>query len=251
LNDPVCGRESLPQRKGNIMKARLQKILSARGVASRRKAEEMIQAGLVTVNGTLARLGDTADPESDEILVGGKPLPKQESYIYILLHKPRGYVTTLSDEKGRPNAAQLVADCGTRVYPVGRLDMDSEGLLLFTNDGDFANRLMHPKQEIKKTYEVWVTGYHPGSEIQLGKSITLDGYTIRPPKVKLLRADGQKAKFLVTIHEGRNRQVRRMCEAAGMYCTRLRRIQEGRLSLGDLPLGKWRYLTPEEVAALK
>ena len=251
MNDPVCGRESLPQRKGNIMKARLQKILSARGIASRRKAEEMIQAGLVTVNGTLAQLGDAADPETDEILVNGKPLPKQESYIYILLNKPRGYVTTLSDEKGRPNAAQLVADCGTRVYPVGRLDMDSEGLLLFTNDGDFANRLMHPKQEVKKTYETWVTGYRPGSEIQLGKPITLDGYTIRPPKVKLLRSDGQKAKLLVTIHEGRNRQVRRMCEAAGMHCTRLRRIKEGSLSLGELPLGKWRYLTAEEVAALK
>ena len=234
-----------------MMKERLQKILSARGIASRRKAEEMIQAGLVTVNGTLAQLGDAADPETDEILVNGKPLPKQESYIYILLNKPRGYVTTLSDEKGRPNAAQLVADCGTRVYPVGRLDMDSEGLLLFTNDGDFANRLMHPKQEIKKTYETWVTGYRPGSEIQLGKPITLDGYTIRPPKVKLLRSDGQKAKLLVTIHEGRNRQVRRMCEAAGMHCTRLRRIKEGSLSLGDLPLGKWRYLTAEEVAALK
>lgn len=234
-----------------MMKERLQKILSARGIASRRKAEEMIQAGLVTVNGTLAQLGDAADPETDEILVNGKPLPKQESYIYILLNKPRGYVTTLSDEKGRPNAAQLVADCGTRVYPVGRLDMDSEGLLLFTNDGDFANRLMHPKQEIPKTYETWVTGYRPGSEIQLGKPITLDGYTIRPPKVKLLRAEGQKAKLLVTIHEGRNRQVRRMCEAAGMHCTRLRRIKEGSLSLGDLPLGKWRYLTAEEVAALK
>jgi len=233
------------------MKERLQKILSARGVASRRKAEEMIGNGLVTVNGAPAVLGDTADPDIDEILISGKPLPKQESYIYILLNKPRGYVTTLSDEKGRPNAAQLVADCGTRVYPVGRLDMDSEGLLLFTNDGAFANALMHPKQEVKKTYEVWATGYHPGSETLLSRPITLDGYTIRPPKVKLVRSDGQKAKFLVTIHEGRNRQVRRMCEAAGMYCTRLRRVREGSLSLGDLPLGKWRYLTEGEVRSLR
>ena len=232
------------------MKERLQKILSARGVASRRKAEEMIRNGLVTVNGTVAALGDSADPDTDEILISGKPLPQQEKYIYILLNKPRGYVTTLSDEKGRKNAAQLVADCGVRVYPVGRLDMDSEGLLLFTNDGEFANKLMHPKQEVKKTYEVWVTGYHPGAEIQLSRPITLDGYTIRPPKVKLIRADGRKAKFLVTIHEGRNRQVRRMCEASGMQCTRLRRIQEGSLSLGDLPLGKWRYLTEEEVKNL-
>ena len=233
------------------MKERLQKILSARGIASRRKAEEMITQGLVTVNGQTAALGDTADPDTDEILISGKPLPKQEGYIYILLNKPRGSVTTLSDEKGRPNAAQLVADCGTRVYPVGRLDMDSEGLLLFTNDGAFANSLMHPKQEVKKTYETWVTGYHPGAEIQLQRPITLDGYTIRPPRVKLLRADGQKAKFLITIHEGRNRQVRRMCEAAGMHCTRLRRIQEGTLKLGDLPTGKWRCLTDEEVRNLK
>ena len=233
------------------MPERLQKILSARGVASRRKAEEMIQQGLVTVNGAVARLGDTADADVDTILVAGKPLPKQENYVYILLNKPRGYVTTLSDEKGRPNAAQLVADCGVRVYPVGRLDMDSEGLLLFTNDGAFANALMHPKHEVKKTYLVWCTGYTPGAEVRLSRPITLDGYTIRPPKVELLKAEGQKARFLVTIHEGRNRQVRRMCEAAGMTCVRLRRIKEGMLALGELPVGKWRYLTEEEVRQLR
>ena len=233
------------------MKERLQKILSARGVASRRKAEEMIASGLVTVNGAVAGLGDSADPEEDAILVAGKPLPERREYVYILLNKPRGYVTTLSDEKGRPNAAQLVADCGTRVYPVGRLDMDSEGLLLFTNDGEFANALTHPKQEVKKTYDVWVTGYAPGGEARLSRPITLDGYTIRRPEVKLLKAEGDKARFRVTIHEGRNRQIRRMCEAALMHCTRLRRVREGSLSLGDLPLGKWRYLTAEEVRALK
>ena len=193
------------------MKERLQKILSGRGVASRRKAEEMISAGLVSVNGCVASLGDTADPEVDEILVEGKPLPQKREFVYILLNKPRGYVTTLSDEKGRPNAAQLVADCGVRVYPVGRLDMDSEGLLLFTNDGDFANALMHPKHEVKKTYDVWTTGYVPGAEVRLSRPIELDGYTIKKPEVKLLRAEGHKAKFRVTIHEGRNRQVRRMC----------------------------------------
>ena len=233
------------------MKERLQKILSGRGVASRRKAEEMIRDGLVTVNDIVAQLGDSADPEQDTILVEGKPLPAQEEFVYILLNKPRGYVTTLSDEKGRPNAAQLVSDCGVRVYPVGRLDMDSEGLLLFTNDGDFANALMHPKHEVKKTYMVWVTGYVPGAEGRLARPITLDGYTIRKPQVKLLRAEGRKARFLVTIHEGRNRQVRRMCEAAGMECTRLLRVQEGKLSLGDLPQGKWRYLSGDEVALLK
>lgn len=233
------------------MRERLQKIISAYGVASRRKAEEMILQGLVSVNGKPAALGDSADPQTDEILVEGKPLPKKEGYVYILLNKPPGYVTTLSDEKGRPNAAQLVADCGVRVYPVGRLDMDSEGLLLFTNDGAFANALMHPKHEVKKTYDTWVTGYVPGAEVRLRRPITLDGYTIRPPEVKLIRAEGTKAKFRITIHEGRNRQVRRMCEAAGMHCTRLRRIREGSLALGDLPVGKWRFLTEAELLSLK
>lgn len=233
------------------MRERLQKILSARGLASRRKAEQMIQNGTVTVNGVTAALGDSADPELDRICVNGQPLPTGQRFVYILLNKPRGYVTTLSDEKGRPNAAQLVADCGTRVYPVGRLDMDSEGLLLFTNDGAFANALTHPKQEVEKIYEVWAVGYAPGGEEKLSRPIVLDGYRIRPPKVVLLSANGEKAKFRVTIHEGRNRQIRRMCEAAGMRCTRLRRIQEGSLRLGNLPCGAWRYLTPEEVAELK
>ena len=233
------------------MNERLQKILSARGVASRRKAEEMIESGLVTVNGEVAVLGDTADADVDEILVSGNPLPDRTDYVYILLNKPRGYVTTLSDEKGRKNAAQLVADCGIRVYPVGRLDMDSEGLLLFTNDGDFANAMMHPKHEVEKTYAVWVNGYTPGAEKKLRQPITLDGYTIRPPKVSLKKAEGEKAYLLVTIHEGRNRQVRRMCDAAGMRVTRLRRIQEGSLCLGDLPPGKWRYLTAGEVASVR
>lgn len=233
------------------MRERLQKILSARGVASRRKAEQMIQNGAVSVNGVTAALGDSADPELDRICVNGQPLPTGQRFVYILLNKPRGYVTTLSDEKGRPNAAQLVADCGIRVYPVGRLDMDSEGLLLFTNDGAFANALTHPKQEVEKIYEVWTVGYAPGGEEKLSRPIVLDGYRIRPPKVVLLSADGEKAKFRVTIHEGRNRQIRRMCEAAGMRCTRLRRIQEGSLRLGDLPCGAWRYLMPEEIAELK
>ena len=233
------------------MKERIQKIISARGYASRRKAEELITAGRVTCNGAVCALGDRADPDTDTIAIDGRPLPEPGKRVYILLHKPRGYVTTLSDEKGRKNAAELVADCGRRVYPVGRLDMDSEGLLLFTNDGDFANALMHPKHEVKKTYDTWVTGYVPGAEIRLSRPIELDGYTIRPPKVKLIRAEGKKAKFQITIHEGRNRQVRRMCEAAGMTVTRLKRIKEGNLSLGDLPLGKWRYLTPDEVAEMK
>ena len=233
------------------MTERLQKILSARGLCSRRTAETWIQQGRVTVNGIPAQLGDTADPEQDEILLDGKPLPQGQEPVYILLNKPRGYVTTLSDEQGRPNAAQLVADCGVRVYPVGRLDMDSEGLLLFTNDGAFANALMHPKHQVKKTYDVWVTGYVPGAEIRLARPIELDGYTIRKPEVKLLKAEGNRAWLRVTIHEGRNRQIRRMCQAAGMTVTRLRRIREGSLSLGDLAPGAWRYLTREEVARLR
>ena len=232
------------------MKERLQKILSARGVASRRSSEELIRQGRVTVNGVPAVLGDGADPEEDEILLDGRPLPQRQESVYIMLNKPRGYVTTLSDEKGRPDAARLVADCGVRVYPVGRLDMDSEGLLLFTNDGEFVNRMMHPRAQVDKTYEVWVTGYAPGAEAKLARPITLDCYTIRKPGVRLVRAQGENAKFLVTIHEGRNRQVRRMCEEAGMRVTRLRRIREGTLSLGDLETGKWRYLTKEEKDAL-
>ena len=232
---------------------RLQKILASRGVCSRRKAEEIIQAGRVTVNGVTANLGDSADPEVDEIFLDGKPLPSQSEFVYILLNKPRGYVTTLSDEKGRKNAAQLVADCGIRVYPVGRLDMDSEGLLLFTNDGEFANSLMHPKHEVDKTYRVLVDGYAPEKLEKLCQPVTLDGYTIKKPGVKLVRQAKQpwRAELEVTIHEGRNRQVRRMCDLAGMKVIRLTRIGEGSLRLGNLPQGKWRYLTAEEIAALK
>lgn len=233
------------------MTERLQKILASRGVASRRKAEELITQGRVTCNGQLSHLGDSADPETDVILLDGKPLPSRKDYVYIMLNKPRGFVTTLSDEKGRRNVAELVTDCAVRVYPIGRLDMDSEGLLLLTNDGDFANYLMHPKHEIEKVYEVWVTGFQTGGEVLLRRPITLDGYTIRPPKVTLLSRDQDKAVLSVTIHEGRNRQVRRMCQAAGMTVTRLRRVAEDFLELGKLPLGKWRHLTEEEVAALR
>lgn len=232
------------------MTERLQKILSARGVCSRRKAEELILAGRVCCNGTVAMLGDSADPDIDDITVDGKPLPTTAESVYIMLNKPRGYVTTLSDEKGRPNAAQLI-DCGTRVYPVGRLDMDSEGLLLFTNDGEFANRLMHPKHEVDKTYRVLVEGYTEEKLERLKQPVELDGYMIRKPGIKLLRTrEREQAQLLVTIHEGRNRQVRRMCDLAGMKVLRLQRISEGNLKLGNLELGKWRSLTEQELAAL-
>ena len=232
------------------MTERLQKILSARGICSRRKAEELIQAGRFCCNGAVAVLGDSADPDLDEITVDGNPLPTAREFVYIMLNKPRGYVTTLSDEKGRPNAAQLI-DCGTRIYPVGRLDMDSEGLLLFTNDGEFANRLMHPKHEVNKTYRVLVEGYSEEKLERLKQPVELDGYTVRKPDVKLLRTrERGQAQLLVTIHEGRNRQVRRMCDMAGMKVLRLQRISEGNVKLGALELGKWRHLTAEEVTSL-
>ena len=233
------------------MVERLQKIISARGIASRRKAEEMILAGRVICNGRVCTLGKNADPAVDVILVDGKPLPSQKECVYLILHKPRGYVTTLSDEKGRKNAAQLVSDCGVRVYPVGRLDMDSEGLLLFTNDGDFANMLMHPKHEVNKVYLVDVTGYTDEAISKLKKPVMLDGYQIRTPDVSVVNATADKARLRVTIHEGRNRQVRRMCAMAGMQVRRLIRVAEGTLELGNLPRGKWRFLTEDEVAKLK
>ncbi|MBR7123224.1 MAG: rRNA pseudouridine synthase [Oscillospiraceae bacterium] len=233
------------------MKERIQKILSARGVASRRRAEGLIAAGRISCNSVICSLGDSADADLDEICLDGKPIPSKQEYVYILLHKPRGYVTTLSDEKGRKNVAQLVAECNRRVYPVGRLDMDSEGLLLLTDDGNFANRLTHPSHEINKTYRVWVRGYCELAMKQVKKPITLDGYTIAKPTVKLIShsSDGD-AQLEITIHEGRNRQVRRMCAAAGMIVKRLVRISEGDIKLGNLSPGSWRYLTQEEISLL-
>lgn len=233
---------------------RLQKIIASRGIASRRHAEEMIAAGRVTCNGRVCLLGESADPDVDTILLDGKPLPSEGEHVYIMLHKPRGYVTTLSDEKGRPNAAQLVAGCGVRVYPVGRLDMDSEGLLLFTNDGEFANHLMHPKHEVEKAYQVTVKGFTQDALERLKQPVTLDGYRIQPPNVSAIQLPKEpngKARLQVIIHEGRNRQVRRMCTMAGMEVVRLVRIREGKLSLGDLPRGQWRCLTADEVDMLR
>jgi 23S rRNA pseudouridine2605 synthase len=229
---------------------RLQKIIAARGLCSRRQAEKWIEEGRVRVNGNTAHLGDTADVTEDVIEVDGKRLPKAGKKVYLMLNKPRGYVTTLSDEKGRKNAAELVAGCGVRVYPVGRLDMDSEGLLLFTNDGEFANLMMHPKHEVDKVYRVWVTNFAPEKLEALKEPIELDGYKIKAPKVRPVRMEPTRAILDVTIHEGRNRQVRRMCQAAGLEVARLKRIAEGGLRIGELKPGAWRYLEPRELELL-
>lgn len=231
------------------MTERIQKILSGRGLCSRRQAEEWILAGRVSCNGEVCTLGQSADPECDAIYVDGKQIPAPQNNVYIMLHKPKGYVTTLSDEKGRNNAAQLVKDCGVRVYPVGRLDMDSEGLLLFTNDGTFAQKLMHPSHQVNKTYQVTVKNFHLEGVERLLQPMHLDGYLLSRPEVKVI--DQAAGIMHITIHEGRNRQVRRMCAIANMPVKRLVRIGEGTLKLGQLPSGKWRYLTDDELLQLK
>ena len=232
------------------MEQRLQKILSTYGVASRRKAEQMIIERRVRVNGNTASLGDVADDEEDVIEVDGVRLKRQPARVVLMLNKPRGYVCTLSDEKGRKNVAELVSGCGARVYPVGRLDLNSEGLLLLTNDGELANRLTHPKKEVDKVYLVWLSHYIPGCEDSIGSPIEIDGRSTSPAKVETIKRDGDTALLRITIHEGRNRQIRRLCERANVTVTRLRRVAEGGLQLGDLKPGQWRVLTEEELAAL-
>lgn len=234
------------------MKERLQKIISASGLMSRRAAEELIAAGKVSINGVTAALGDKAEAGVDKILVDGKALPSAGEKLYIMLNKPRGYVTTLSDEKGRKNVTELIKELGTRLYPVGRLDMYSEGLLLMTNDGDFANRLMHPSHEIDKCYHTWVKGEDMGWAVELLRCpMEIDGYVTSPAEVNILELKGEEALLAITIHEGRNRQVRKMCEAAGLKVTRLMRVSEGGVELGTLKSGKWRRLTEEELDMLR
>ena len=233
------------------MKERIQKILASRGIGSRRACEEIIATGRVTCNGKVCLLGESADPDKDIILIDGQRLPTQQKLVYIMLNKPKGYVTTLSDEKGRKNVSMLVSDCPQRVYPVGRLDMNSEGLLIMTNDGNFSNHLMHPSHEIDKVYCVSVKGYSVGALELVQRAIVLDGYRIQKPKVEVMAVLGNQAQLRITIHEGRNRQVRRMCAAAGMQVKKLVRIAEGKLELGRLPLGKWRYLSEDEILSLR
>ena len=233
------------------MTERIQKLMAAAGLCSRRTAEEWIAAGRVIVNGRIARVGDKADPDRDTVLVDGSPLRGAAQHVYLMLHKPRGYVTTLSDERGRRTAAELVADCGTRVYPVGRLDRDSEGLLLFTNDGQLTHALLHPSHQVDKTYIVSVTGAEDGSAARLAAVDKLDGESIVPAQVEELHRSGTAAEYRVVLHQGKKRQIRRMCAAAGLEVTRLCRVAEGGLRLGGLPPGKWRYLTEEELGLIR
>ena len=234
------------------MEERLQKILARCAGVSRRRAEELIAAGRVRVNGNTAQLGEQADAEEDVIeLDGTRVKTRQEPQpVYLMLCKPRGFVTTMHDEKGRRSVAELVADVPERVYPVGRLDLNSEGLLLLTNDGELANRLTHPKKEVDKVYLVWLSRYIPGCEASIASPIEIDGRTTRPAKVETLRAEDETALLRITIHEGRNRQIRRLCERAELTVTRLRRVQEGQLTLGDLKPGQHRPLTETELRAI-
>ena len=231
------------------MQERLQKIISASGLMSRRAAEEYIKAGRVSVNGRIAALGESADM-TDRILVDGQALPAQGGKRYIMLNKPKGYVTTMHDDKKRPCVTALLTDVGTRVYPVGRLDMYSEGLLICTNDGDFANRIMHPSHEVEKCYRTWVQGRDIGEAVEyLRMPMELDGYITRGAEVDIISLVPGGAELDIVIHEGRNRQVRKMCAAVGLRVTKLRRIREGAVELGALPQGKWRELTEQEVAS--
>ena len=232
------------------MEERLQKILSAAGVCSRRGAEEYIAAGRVKVNGAVASIGDKADAGRDAITIDGKPLPAQSRTVWVLLNKPRGCVTTLSDEKGRRTAAELVKDCGCRVWPVGRLDMDSEGLLLFTNDGEGTHQVLHPSHELEKEYHVTVTGDLEKALPILTGPLKLDGDLLAPAQVKVKRRTADGGELSVTIHQGKNRQVRRMCAIAGLEVKRLIRVREGPLLLDGLIQGKWRFLSRSEVASL-
>ena len=237
------------------MKERLQKILSAAGICSRRAAETYIKEGRVKVNGITANLGDSADLEQDEIVVNGRTIGKKaRRMVYIMLNKPRGYVTTLSDEADRKTVADLIQDVPERGYPVGRLDMHSEGLLLLTNDGQLAHSLMHPSHEVYKEYLVKLTPDEeglPSPEKPLSGVIELDGERLLPAKCRLLTKTENGYIMTIAIRQGKNRQIRRMCAKCGYTVNSLKRVSEGDVKLGELPSGRWRYLTEAEVRYLK
>lgn len=232
-------------------KIRLQKFLSEAGVASRRKAEEMIRNGMVKVNGTVAQIGDSVDPKKDTVVVKGKKVRKENNLRYILLNKPRGYVTTTDDDLGRKCVLELVRDVKERIYPVGRLDRVSEGALIMTNDGAFANAMMHPSRHVPKTYRVTVRPAITAEQVDmLSTGIDLDGRMTAPADVRIISKEEDRAVLEIVLYEGRNRQIRRMCEAVSLEVARLRRIAVGSVKLGMLQTGEWRDLTSAEVESL-
>jgi len=236
------------------LKERIQKILSEAGVCSRRRAEELIRAGAVKVDGHPAAIGQQVDPHQCRITVDGQPIyysSKREKH-YIALNKPRGYVTTMADERGRKTVSDLVSEVGGRVYPIGRLDMVSEGLLLLTNDGEFANMMMHPKFHITKRYRVTVdSGINDEVAVKLASGVVIDGRKTAPAVINIVSTSPTRSVMEMTIREGRNRQIRKMCEAVGLNVGRLKRTAIGPLKLGMLQPGEWRELTKAEVAALR
>ena len=232
-------------------KIRLQKFLSEEGIASRRKAEEMIRSGLVKVNGKIANIGDSVDPKTDSVSVGGKKVKKENSLRYILLNKPRGYVTTTDDDLGRKCVLELVSGVKERIYPVGRLDRISEGALILTNDGEFANAMMHPSKHVPKTYRVTVRPGITSEQVDiLSTGVDIDGRMTAPADVRVLSKEEGRAVLEIVLYEGRNRQIRRMCEALELEVARLKRTAVGSVKLGMLKTGEWRDLTPQEVESL-
>ena len=233
---------------------RIQKVLSEQGIASRRKAEEWIEQGKIKINGRPAALGQKINPNRDVVTIDGERVYFQKSSqkYYIMLNKPRGFVTTMNDELGRRCVAELVEDVPERVYPIGRLDKDSEGLLLFTNDGEFANLIMHPSHHVSKTYRVTVRPEISDAQVvRLSTGVEIDGKKTSPAHVTVLEKQPGRVVLQVVIYEGRNRQVRKMCEAVGLEVARLKRTAVGPLKLGMLAPGKWRELRPGEIGMLR
>lgn len=231
---------------------RLQKFLSEQGILSRRAAEEEIKKGKVKVNGVPATLGTKIDPDTDTVEYQGKQVGGEVRKVYLMLNKPVGYVTTMSDEKGRPCVAELVENVGTRVYPIGRLDLESEGLLLFTNDGALANRLMHPKYHKPKIYHVKIRGEVDAEKIRaLGRPMNIDGYITKPAGISVVTRKPDYTVLAMELFEGRNRQIRKMCEQLSLQILMLKRISIGEVRLGNLGIGEWRYLTKTQIESLK
>lgn len=231
---------------------RLQKFLSECGVASRRKSEEFIAEGRVKINGVTAQIGDKINPKRDVITVNGKKIVKSnKDCVYVMLHKPRGFITTMSDEMDRKCVAQLISEVPERVYPIGRLDRDSEGMLLFTNDGNFANAMMHPSKHVPKTYRVTVRPFVTEEQLTaITQGIIIDDRKTAPAEVRVVLKEKNRTVLEIVLYEGRNREIRKMCEEIGLEVARLKRTAVGSVKLGMLKQGDWRYLNEDEVRKL-